>query len=212
MLSYIYANDLDQQPTLRAEMFQDRADQFKHRLNWDVNVDEQGFERDEYDAINPMYVIWKTASGQHGGSMRVLPTTGPCMTNDHFDGITGGAITSPLIWESTRFFLSPRAGAQSGRISAALMLAGCEIGLRFGLKHAVGVFDPRMVRIYRTLGWAPEVLGSEGQGRSKICVGLWEFSEVTRELLAQKAGVSVAQSDQWFKQSLTPSELTAEVA
>lgn len=212
MLTYIYSNDLACKPALQSQMFRDRADQFKHRLGWEVNVDAQGFERDEYDALNPLYVIWQTEQGDHGGSMRVLPTTGPCMTNDHFSDIAGGAITSPLIWESTRFCLSPKAGAQSGQISAALMLAGCEIGLRFGLKHAVGVFDPRMVRIYRTLGWAPEVLGSQGTGRSKICVGLWEFCDATRDLLAQKAKVSVAQSDCWFQQSFAPVQKATQVA
>lgn len=201
MLSYIYANDLARFPALQSEMFRDRADQFKRRLNWDVSVDENGFETDEYDAMNPLYVIWQTPTGGHGGSMRVLPTTGPCLTNDHFSQIAGGAITSPLIWESTRFCLSPKAGGQSARISAALMLAGCEIGLNFGLKHAVGVFDPRMVRIYRSLGWAPEILGSMGEGRGKICVGLWEFDQETRATLARKAGVTPYQSSVWFNAS-----------
>ena len=201
MLRYVYANDLATQPRLQSQMFRDRADQFKTRLGWDVSVDAQGFERDEYDAMNPMYVIWQTPEGRHGGSMRVLPTTGPCLTNDHFSAVAGGTIESPLIWESTRFCLARDTGDQTARISAALMLAGCEIGLRFGLRHAVGVFDPRMVRIYRSLGWAPEILGSVGQGREKICVGLWEFSPETRETLAAKAGVTVAQSDAWFRQS-----------
>lgn len=201
MLSYIYANDLARFPVLQSQMFRDRADQFKRRLDWDVRVDENGLETDEYDAMNPLYVIWQRPDGGHGGSMRVLPTTGPCLTNDHFSEVAGGAITSPLIWESTRFCLSPRAGGQSARISAALMLAGCEIGLNFGLKHAVGVFDPRMVRIYRSLGWAPEILGSVGAGRAKICVGLWEFSRATRDILADKAGVTAYQSAAWFRMS-----------
>lgn len=201
MLSYIHANDLARFPVLQSEMFRDRADQFKRRLNWDVSVDENGLETDEYDAMNPLYVIWQAPTGRHGGSMRVLPTTGRCLTNDHFSEIAGGAITSPLIWESTRFCLSPNAGAQSARISAGLMLAGCEIGLNFGLKHAVGVFDPRMVRIYRALGWSPEILGSLGEGRARICVGLWEFDRRTRDTLAEKAGVTTHQSAAWFRMS-----------
>ena len=38
-------------------MFRDRASQFKTRLKWQVDVDENGFERDEYDALNPLYVM-----------------------------------------------------------------------------------------------------------------------------------------------------------
>ena len=198
MLRYVYADQLEANPSLRKSMFRDRARQFHDRLNWDVSVDGQRCERDEYDAMNPMYVIWQSREGLHGGSMRVLPTTGPCMVNDHFSHIAGGAITSPLIWESTRFCLGADVGRDAGRISAAIMLGGCEIGLNFGLKHAIGVFDPRMVRIYRNLGWSPEILGSDGTGRGKICVGLWEFSQATRIRLAQRAGISTELSQHWF--------------
>ena len=201
MLTYLYADQLKSYPNLQKSLFRDRALQFHDRLDWDVTVDKDGFERDQYDAQNPLYVIWQNAQGRHGGSMRVLPTTAPCMVNDYFSGIAGGRISSPLIWESTRFCLAPDVGADAGRISAALMLAGCEIGLNFGLKHAVGVFDPRMVRIYRTLGWSPEILGSEGAGRDRIYVGLWDFSEAVRFRLAQKAGVSSELSRHWFNRA-----------
>ena len=50
MLRYIYADQLHTHPKLAASMFRDRADQFKTRLKWDVNVDAQGFERDEFVA------------------------------------------------------------------------------------------------------------------------------------------------------------------
>jgi acyl homoserine lactone synthase len=212
MLQYLYADQLQSYPKLQKSMFQDRACQFKDRLDWEVTVDENGFEIDAYDGMNPMYAIWSDENGRHAGSMRVLPTTGPCMTNDHFQNITGGAITSPLIWESTRFCLSRDLGREAGKISAGIMLAGCEIGLNFGLLHAVGVFDPRMVRIYRMLGWAPEVIGEQGDGKDKICVGLWEFSNSIRDLLCEKAGVAPHQSKTWFDQSFNTGNFLAEVA
>ena len=34
----------------------------------------------------------------------------------------------------------------------------------FGVEHFVGVFDARMVRIYRRIGSFPEVLGQKGEG------------------------------------------------
>lgn len=198
MLHYLYAEELHSHPVLKNTMFQDRKVQFADRLEWDVSVNEFGEERDEYDGINPLYAIWELPDGTHGGSMRALPTTGPCMTNDHFKDVTGGDIKSPLIWESTRFCLSPKVDGQTRQISAAIMLAGCEIGLTFGLKHAVGVFDARMVRIYRHLGWSPEILGSRGEGRSRVSVGLWSFSEQTRRALAMKAGIEPRMSSLWI--------------
>ena len=57
MLRYLYGDQLSDHPLLRDTMFRDRAAQFKTRLKWQVDVDENGFERDEYDALNPLYVI-----------------------------------------------------------------------------------------------------------------------------------------------------------
>ena len=80
MLRFIYGKDFPRYPKLYRSMFLDRADQFKTRLGWDVTVDPLQEERDKYDLQNPLYVIWQTSSGVHGGSMRVLPTLGPCMS------------------------------------------------------------------------------------------------------------------------------------
>lgn len=196
MLRYVYADQLSQFPKLAASMFQDRADQFKTRLGWEVNVDETGAERDEYDAMNPLYVIWEMPDGTHGGSMRFLPTTEQTMVNDHFTHLMGGGtITSPLIWECTRFCLNRDAPS---RVAAALMLGGGEIMNGFGVKHFVGVFDARMVRIYRMIGSSPEVLGSQGEGRDKISVGLWEFAPEAQAKVAARAGVSLELSRLWF--------------
>jgi len=196
MLRYVYGDQLHHYPKLANTMFRDRADQFKTRLGWDVSVDEQGEERDDYDGRNPLYVIWEQPNGSHGGSMRFLPTTGPVMVNDVFGHLTGGGpIVSPLIWECTRFCLARDAGSN---VAAALMLGGGEIMAGFGIRHFVGVFDLRMVRIYRTIGSSPEVLGSQGEGRDKISVGLWDFTESARRKVARRSGISPALSRHWF--------------
>jgi N-acyl-L-homoserine lactone synthetase len=198
MLRYIYADDLAAYPKLATAMFQDRADQFKTRLGWKVTVDATGAERDGYDEMNPLYVIWEEPDGSHGGSMRFLPTTGPVMVNDHFGHLVSGPVTSPLIWECTRFCLTRGAGAH---VAAALMLGGGEIMQGFGVQHFVGVFDARMVRIYRMIGSSPEVLGSEGEGRAQISVGLWGFDQTAQAKVAARADITPEQSRFWFDQS-----------
>ena len=120
MLRYIYAHDLHKHPALARSMFRDRTCQFRDRLGWPVQVNDAGEERDAYDALDPLYVIWQNDDGSHGGSMRFLPTTGPTMVNDVFSDIMGGgAVVSPLIWECTRFCLSKDA---KSNVAAALML------------------------------------------------------------------------------------------
>ncbi|KIN63699.1 Autoinducer synthesis protein [Sulfitobacter noctilucicola] len=199
MLRYLYADQLYKHPKLARAMFLDRADQFRTRLGWDVAVDADGGERDEYDEMNPLYVIWEEPGGGHGGSMRFLPTTGSVMINDHFGDLIDGPVCSPLIWECTRFCLKRGAG---GHVAAALMLGGGEIMQGYGIKHFVGVFDARMIRIYRMIGSSPEVLGSQGTGKDQISVGLWDFTLEAQAQIAERAGITLEQSRFWFDQGL----------
>ncbi|MCB2105436.1 MAG: autoinducer synthase [Rhodobacteraceae bacterium] len=196
MLRYLTSRNLSELADLRASMFADRARQFRDRLNWAVTVDERGWERDDYDDLDPVYVIWQRPDGLHGGSMRFLPTGGRTMVNDHFRHLAGGRrISHPKVWECTRFCLAADTDAQ---VAARLMLGGAELGAGLGLTRAVGVFDARMVRIYRHLGWEPDILGSAGQGRDAVSLGFWRFSEETRQRMAHKAGIPAALSRQWY--------------
>lgn len=196
MLRFLTAEELGDYPALQDSMFSDRARQFRDRLGWEVRVDRHGWERDEYDLLNPAYVIWQRADGLHGGSMRFLPTEGRTMVNEHFPDLSGGRLyRHPQLWECTRFCLSETAPATG---SAALMLGGAQLGVGLGLTRAVGVFDARMVRIYRALGWQPVVLGTRGDGAEAISVGMWEFTEEVRQRMAKKAGIAPELSQYWF--------------
>ncbi|OYX43641.1 MAG: autoinducer synthase [Rhodobacterales bacterium 32-67-9] len=196
MLRFLTGEELGQYPRLRDTMFTDRATQFRKRLGWAVDVDGQGWERDDYDSLDPTYVIWQKPDGRHGGSMRFLPTVGRTMVNEHFSSLAGGRkFSHPKVWECTRFCLAENMPPAT---SAALMLGGAQLGVGLGLARAVGVFDARMVRIYRLLGWEPTVLGSEGQGADAISLGLWEFSEEVRRKMARKAGISPEVAQLWF--------------
>ncbi len=208
MLRYLYADELDEFPKLRDTMFADRAAQFRDRLAWEVEVDAAGHERDSYDAMNPLYVIWQQTCGRHGGSMRFLPTTGETMVNDHFTHLTGGVeIRHPLIWECTRFCL---AGGADPQVSAALMLGGLEVGLGNHLTDAVGVFDARMMRVYRRLGWQPTLLGAAGRGRDAVSVGLWAFEASLRPGLLRRAGLSAELSRLWYDRAFNARPVLAE--
>jgi acyl homoserine lactone synthase len=181
-------------------MFQDRAFQFRDRLGWPVHVDETGEEHDQYDHDETLYVIWENPDGSHGGSMRLLPTLGRTMVNDHFLHLTGGQpVKDPAIWECTRFCLSRGA---SPRVAAALMLAGGEVMQRFDIEHFVGVFDAPMTRIYQKIGSSPVILGASGHGRHKTSVGLWQFSEQARSTVARSAAISAPLLRLWCDRSL----------
>jgi acyl homoserine lactone synthase len=208
MIRFLYADQLGQFSYLAETMYTDRAAQFKGRLDWKVHVDDRGRELDQYDRLNPLYVIAEDRQGRHAGSLRFLPTIGRTMVNEHFTHLTDGVtIVSPLIWECTRFCTAPSAG---GGVSSALLLASCEMGLRFGLEQAVGVFDARMPRIYGRIGWSPDVIGTGGEGRDQISVGLWTFSGDARESISRRSGVPLAAAAAWFDLSFrAPASLAA---
>lgn len=200
MLRYIHAYDLQKFPHLAATMFRDRADQFKTRLDWDVAVNHRGEERDQYDACDPLYVIWQQPDGSHGGSMRLMPTTGRTMVNEIFSHLNDGRpLRSARIWESTRFCLS-RTAARN--VAGALILGGTEFMRGQGVSHYAGVFDRRMVKIYRRLGFSPEIIGSQGEGRARICLGLWTYTEEVYRTVREKAGISARRSRHWYNLSL----------
>ena len=200
MLRFIRRRELSAFPKLEHEMFRDRASQFHDRLGWDVCVNSKGEERDSYDLENPLYVVWQGPDGGHGGSLRLLPTTGPTMVNEHFSHVIGGQlIRDNRIWECTRFCLSPHAGAH---VASALMLGGGEVMERIGVDAFVGVFDAPMRRIYSRIGSPPKILGTSGRGRTKTSVGLWTFTPQAKARLARTAGVSQALLRLWFDRAL----------
>lgn len=164
---------------LADSMFRHRTEQFKDRLGWDVKVNDCGWEYDEYDDLDPTYIIWEEG-GVHRASIRALPTTGRTMTNEHFLHIIKKPISHPLIWECTRFCIAPDG---SSREAAGVLYGGLEWGLRQGLKQALGVFDSRMPRIYARLGHAPTIIG-EADG---ISVGLWDVTKEAQERIAERS-------------------------
>lgn len=199
MIRYLHASQLPRHPDLAAAMFRDRKAQFVDRLAWELRVSPEGWEMDDYDRMNPLYIILERPDGGHAASMRVMPSIGRTMVNDHFRHLNHGiAIRAPFIWECTRFCLSPAAGAEARAWTGLLMLAGQELGLRFGLSRALGVYEAPMARIYRAIGWEPAFIGAEGAGRRRICLGLWPFGAEVRARIAARAGVAPDAAARWF--------------
>lgn len=172
------------------EMYRDRKVQFRDRLGWDLFVDSEGREIDQYDIEDPFYIILVDESGQHVASTRIMPTCGPNMLADHFGDLTNGAVfKSPLIWEVTRFFVTPRAHR---RAAATLMWAGCEFGRRIGVTAFVGVTAADMVRVFSACGWNSNVLGSGRSAEGPISVCRWDVTDEACEKLRKRARIGSA--------------------
>jgi len=71
-------------------------------------------------------------------------------------------------------------------VSAALIEAVGDVGLRAGIEAIIGNFDEPMLRLYRRIGCEVEVLGSTSRYGRPVYLGLHPISEpVVRRVKAR---------------------------
>lgn len=185
-------------PILFDWMFRSRAAVFGHRCGWDVEVID-GREIDRYDRdCDPLYIVVDDGRGRPVGSLRLLPTTGDTMLGDEFASMFDEPVhvRSPLIWECTRFCVVPPGVGETAeaarRASSDLLIALCGHGLQNGIEQIQGLYDARMPRIYRRIGWSPSELARSKPEVGDLRVGLWDVTpealDGMRRLAARKVG------------------------
>lgn len=171
-----------------AEMHRLRYRVFRERLDWDVQVSGD-MEIDEFDALQPCYLLQRAGGGRIQGCVRLLPSTGSTMLRDTFPVLLDGtpAPTSPAIWESSRFALdlppdAPKATHGLATATYELFAGMIEFGLSRQLTEIVTVTDARMERILRRAGWPLRRIGKTRALGSTLAVA--GYLEVSIESLA----------------------------
>ena len=162
MIVIVDALNKKEYSALLDEMFKLRARVFGDRLGWEVKVVD-GRERDDFDALDPAYVIGIDDQGQVVSCVRALQTTGPHMLSDVFSALLDGEppLRSATLWESTRFCVdTTRLGSGRGpnTVSYAtceLMIGSLEYAQRSGITDIVTVIDPVMNRVLKRSDNAP---------------------------------------------------------
>ncbi|NKC11333.1 MAG: acyl-homoserine-lactone synthase [Gammaproteobacteria bacterium] len=147
-------------------MYRLRDEVFAHRLGWDVRSNN-GYERDVFDALNPIYIIARTENKKIRGCTRILPTIGPYMLRNVFQQLLQGeeAPTDENIWELSRFTADgdrDNPQASIGAISVALMRSAVEFAENNGIGRYMAVTSTAMERLLKRLGIPTRRLG-EGQ-------------------------------------------------
>ncbi len=144
------------------DMFQLRARVFGDRLGWEVNI-ENGMEIDQFDHMDPGYVVGVDDEMNVISCARVLQTTGPHMLADVFSAILDGEppLRSPNIWESTRFCVDT-ARLKRDDCKHTVSTATCEmmVGIleyakQSGVTDIITVIDPIMDRVLKRSDNAP---------------------------------------------------------
>ena len=148
-------------------MFRNRAEVFGKRLGWEVKV-KDGYERDRFDDLDPLYLVSvDPVSGDYWGSLRLLPTTGPNMLRDVFPQLLedGETVESATIWESSRICAIAAPGQPDrtkngvGYVLSELIAGIGEVAMLAGLTQIASVFDARILRVLKSVGCEPELIG-----------------------------------------------------
>lgn len=151
--------------SLRREVFEFRHRIFVRHLDWDITHYDR-LEFDEFDALLPFYMIYRSYENNIRAVWRLLPTTGPYMLRNIFPHFLGSkkAPQSKNVWEISRFAFDPGGFGVDGildfsRISGELFCALGEFGIENGIEEVVAVFDTRFFLILRNLGTPPIWMG-----------------------------------------------------
>lgn len=195
MIRVLRFDDLNEYPVLRETMFKDRAAQFVTRLGWDISLTADGLEIDEFDDADAIYLLAHDQKGRHAASMRLRPMKGATLLEKVFPEMMQHTIVSDRYWESTRFCLAPMAGS---RAAAEVLLAGQRLGIAQGLAGAWGIYDVKMHRIYRRLGWSPQKISEMDDPSGRIALGCWRFSKAHLGRLHHVAGLGTRASRFWI--------------
>jgi acyl homoserine lactone synthase len=91
-------------PSILLDMFAFRHQVFYRKLGWEVQTRYE-LEYDEFDDMDPVYMVAEDDAGTIEGCWRLLPTTGPYMLKDTFAQLLAGeqAPSDDHVWELSRF-------------------------------------------------------------------------------------------------------------
>jgi acyl homoserine lactone synthase len=162
MILTIDALNMHKFQPLLDDMYRLRARVFGGRLGWEVNI-EDDMEIDQFDRLDPAYIIGLDDDMNVISCARVLQTTGPHMLSDVFQAILDGEppLRSPSIWESTRFCVDTQrlkretSGTTVSKATCELMIGILEYAQSAGIQDIITVIDPVMDRVLKRSDNAP---------------------------------------------------------
>jgi len=127
----------------------------------EVPVIDGQFKVDQFDTDRAIYLVAVGASGEHRGSIRLLPSDGEHVLGSIFpDLCEGGVPRSPLIYEISRGCLSPRLrAAERLEVRNALTTAAVQFALRHRIAAFTCIADSGWLSQILSLGWDCRPLG-----------------------------------------------------
>jgi len=156
------SNRTESQDALSA-MHADRKAVFVDRLKWNVPVVDGRYEIDEFDNEHAVYLIaTHPDTGEHLGSVRLLPTTRRHLVGDIFSMLIEGEVPrGDDVWEITRLCTSPALAdwEAHNRVREQLATALIEYALTMGITRYTMMTHTAYLSQLLATGWDVEPLG-----------------------------------------------------
>lgn len=151
------------------DMHRLRTRVFKERMNWDVNVDSNGLEVDQFDLPDTVYLLALDEDKRVIGNWRLLPTSGPTMIRDVWPQFldTIEMPSDPDVWETSRFAVnSPKGDSEEGlaavsKATAELFCGLTELCILCGIREVYTMYDMRIARLLKRLNCKPRAVSKQ---------------------------------------------------
>jgi N-acyl-L-homoserine lactone synthetase len=156
-MKYLIVDGLTQQSTHRDllnQMYAMRAQVFKGRLHWNVQVNDYGHERDQFDD-RAVYLLVVDGTILKA-SMRMLPSTGPSLHDVLFSNTA--APMSPEIWEASRICFSPTIQNERLTVQITMALALGKFAKAANMSSLIAHVDNGVLRYMRVVNFDIDVL------------------------------------------------------
>ncbi|MDR6411799.1 UNVERIFIED_ORG: acyl homoserine lactone synthase [Burkholderia sp. 1595] len=154
---------------------------FVKQLGWRLPMAHDGFERDQYDRDDTVYVVANDEAGSICGCARLLPTTLPYLLKDLFPFLLAermSAPESPDVWELSRFAAST---LSAGHVAAGnlawvfrpMLAAVVRCAAQLGARRLIGVTYLSMERLFRRIGVQAHRAGPAQCIDGRMVVACW---------------------------------------
>ncbi|AOJ07008.1 N-acylhomoserine lactone synthase BspI1 [Burkholderia mayonis] len=152
---------------------------FVEQLGWKLPSASEGFERDQYDRDDTVYVVARDDDAEICGCARLLPTTRPYLLKELFPTLVANDMPLPqsaTVWELSRFAANAEDPTGSGNPAWAvrpMLAAVVECAVRLGAKQLIGVTFLSMERLFRRIGVHAHRAGPAQQIDGRMVVACW---------------------------------------
>lgn len=138
-----------------------RHDVFVDMLGWELDT-PHGYEQDQFDREDTVYVVVKNKERRITGCARLLPTTRPYLLGEVFPDLLNGLPPpcAPDVWELSRFAavdVKNASGSARNKLSSPvaveLLQGAIQIASSLGAKHLITVSPVGIERLLRQAGF-----------------------------------------------------------